>query len=1063
MRLIHSIPRRRIRGLTAIILLVGICFFLPLVSFAVTLVDTDIAADTTWTKAGSPYEVTFGIFVHEGVTLTIDPGVVVRFRQAEWLWVNGTIRAVGTAAEPIVFTGTGASPGWWQALAIEGTGPNILTGSVLDYVTIENGGSYGGGLYIFNAAPVVRHSIIKNNLYDGVYGGATASANIADTVFQHNQGNAVNFIDAGAPFTLVRLTATGNGFNGIRLGTHRLFGTHTWTNPGLPYRVEGWVEVAENGNLRVDPGVMVRFAQNTSFNVYGTIQAVGTPSQPITFTGTNPIPGWWQGMTVEGSGGVTNRGSNLEFVTIEYGGSTAANLYLNDAQVRLRHCILRYSTGDGLSSNWDAGTVIENGQITQNAGYGIRNYNTGLILAMNNWWGDPSGPAHDPCNANGQGSRVSSGVAFRPFLTSPTQVPGPVDPSDTALLTIQPLRWYAPADGVTRVWVKLGLHDGRGQPLPGRTVTLNSSLGQVTSGGITDFQGQTFAFLTSTTAGDALLTPGLSGETQCEIPRAATAKVTFTAAGDDPLLPGAQAPYLHEGIEVTPLPVTRGVPTRLKAALSNPNDFPILVDASFNFAQLGIGLAFGPVGQVQDWRIEAKASRTIDIPWTPIVSGNYCVQLQYAARQADGPLLGAWSASGSSMSNLSVQSGPLGSSSSTPGDPNADPADPKSQEKPGEKPTIEKAKKGIDTIRKGKTVVEGLTSPGKVPGMAIPNFLFGKILNFNFDTWSQASQALGGDPPRQDYTTIAMSPRIPFTPVQAGGDMTAGRAAAANALMEGAMDLTSKYRAARLSLERYSGAAEAQDLAWASQQAAALVYYKKESGKAMATVADRLTALIQQIQSEGIADITVSAAALSAYQDRLRTQGWTAEEKQAAYSVGLADEDLALILQEHLAADPSLMAGSVLASLNETAATLRELGTVLANPGNFPPSGEGLTQSAPNNLVRIFTARTPIQVGNPLGQTALVELRARPVNLPPDWMVSVSPSRATLAPGQTITAEVQLTPGMAVPQGLQTRVAVEGFVDTALIGGVVVDVLVPQALFFNGKLRLYLPLLLKVP
>jgi hypothetical protein len=1059
---VHSVSPFGMRPLLALVLMAGLSVFGAHKTMAGTIIDQHITTNTTWTKAGSPYEVTYGIYVREGATLTIQPGVEVRFRENEFLWVNGTIKALGTAAERIVFTGTSASPGWWQAIGIEGTGSEVLTGSVLDYVTLEYGGGYWGGLYLSQAAVIVKNCIFRYNNSNGIYSVSSAAADISDTSFLQNQGSAVNFVDARGNSVLARLTASGNGFNGIRLGDGYLGGTHTWENAGLPYRVDGWIVVEENSCLKVEPGVTVRFAQNASLWAYGTIQAIGTAAQPITFTGTSATPGWWQGVGVEGSGGSSNRGSIFDFTTIEYAGSYYGNLYLYDAQVIVRHSILRHSSTDGLYASHDVGTLVETSQIVQNAGYGIQNISEGPILAMNNWWGDPSGPTQAQCNSNGKGSRVSSGVAFRPFLTSPTRVPGPVDPSDTTLLTIAPLRWYAPADGITRVWVKVGLHDGHGLPLPGRIVTLNSSLGQVTSGGITDFQGQTFAYLTSSTPGDALLTPGLSGETLCEIPRAATAKVTFTTTADDPLLPGAQAPYMHEGIEVTPLPVTRGVLTHLKATLSNPNDFPILVDASFNFAQLGIGLAFGPVGQVQDVRIEAGAARTIDIPWTPIVSGNYCVQLQYTARQADSALRGpGWSASGSSMSNLSVQSGPLGSSSSTPGDPNALPSDPNSQEKPGEKPTIEKAKNSIGAIRGGRFVQRLVTKPADVSGFAIPNYLFSKILDFNFDTWAKASEALGGDPPRQDYTTIALAPKIPFTPVQAGGDMTAGRASAANALMEAAMEMTAKYRAAQLSLERYSGAAEAQNLAWASQQAAALVYYKKESGKAMLTVADRLAALVQQIQSEGITDMTVTSAVLQTYQDRLRTQGWTAEEKQAAYSVGLTDEDLAVFLQEHLAGDPNQMAGSVLASLSNLAATLRELGAVLMNPGNFPPSGGGLAQSTPNNLVRIFSARARIQVRNPLGNTAAVELRIRPVNLPPDWMVNVSPSKATLASGQTITAEVQFTPGMAAVQGLQPRAAVEAFADNTLIGGVVVDVLVPQAVYFDGQLRLYLPLILK--
>jgi hypothetical protein len=46
---------------------------------ASTTVGGIIDADTTWTKAGSPYEATSIVTVVSNVTLTIEPGVEVRF------------------------------------------------------------------------------------------------------------------------------------------------------------------------------------------------------------------------------------------------------------------------------------------------------------------------------------------------------------------------------------------------------------------------------------------------------------------------------------------------------------------------------------------------------------------------------------------------------------------------------------------------------------------------------------------------------------------------------------------------------------------------------------------------------------------------------------------------------------------------------------------------------------------------------------------------------------------------------------------------------------------------
>lgn len=62
-----------------------------------------IATNTTWNLAGSPYVVTEHALVDTGVTLTIEPGVEVRFTPGKYLRVDGTLVAEGTAANPISF------------------------------------------------------------------------------------------------------------------------------------------------------------------------------------------------------------------------------------------------------------------------------------------------------------------------------------------------------------------------------------------------------------------------------------------------------------------------------------------------------------------------------------------------------------------------------------------------------------------------------------------------------------------------------------------------------------------------------------------------------------------------------------------------------------------------------------------------------------------------------------------------------------------------------------------------------------------------------------------------
>jgi len=91
-----------------------------------------------------------------------------------------------------------------------------------------------------------------------------------------------------------------------RKGTN-LFGTLTeddlhWTKEGSPYRIKGDILVKENTTLVIDSGVTVRFTGSYGITVNGGIQAVGTDSEPITFTGKNGTSYvQWSGISVGGS------------------------------------------------------------------------------------------------------------------------------------------------------------------------------------------------------------------------------------------------------------------------------------------------------------------------------------------------------------------------------------------------------------------------------------------------------------------------------------------------------------------------------------------------------------------------------------------------------------------------------------------------------------------------------------------------------------------------------------------------------------------------------------------
>jgi PKD repeat protein len=166
-----------------------------------TYVSGIISSDTTWTVANSPYIVTGSILVEEGVTLTIEPDVVVKFNSEKGLQIDGELIAQGTEAEPIVFTSNQPStePGDWVNIVFTDSSVDAtydeegiyINGSIMQCCIVE----YGGGsdtptLKIVSSSLFIDHCNIKNNGYHGVYayGG---SLKISNSTITDNSGRGI--------------------------------------------------------------------------------------------------------------------------------------------------------------------------------------------------------------------------------------------------------------------------------------------------------------------------------------------------------------------------------------------------------------------------------------------------------------------------------------------------------------------------------------------------------------------------------------------------------------------------------------------------------------------------------------------------------------------------------------------------------------------------------------------------------------------------------------------------------------------------------------------------------
>ncbi len=109
-------------------------------------VSGQIDSDTIWTLADSPVIVTDHLTILDGVTLTIQPGVVVKLNFNVEIYIDGTLKAIGTESQHITFTANSENPGpgFWKQLYFSSatdsswdSSYNYLDGCVLIYCDIE--------------------------------------------------------------------------------------------------------------------------------------------------------------------------------------------------------------------------------------------------------------------------------------------------------------------------------------------------------------------------------------------------------------------------------------------------------------------------------------------------------------------------------------------------------------------------------------------------------------------------------------------------------------------------------------------------------------------------------------------------------------------------------------------------------------------------------------------------------------------------------------------------------------------------------------------------------------
>jgi hypothetical protein len=172
---------------------------------ASTNVSGFISVNTTWTTAGSPYIVIGNALLSHGYTLTIDPGVVVKFSDSTALQIDGELHAMGSESQHIIFTSNQTSPaaGDWAEIhfadtctdAVFDVSGNYLSGCIMEYCDVLYGGIlHKGEIHIEDASPYISHCRISNSFSHGIYSN-NCSYVFEQSVVKNNNNYGLYFLN----------------------------------------------------------------------------------------------------------------------------------------------------------------------------------------------------------------------------------------------------------------------------------------------------------------------------------------------------------------------------------------------------------------------------------------------------------------------------------------------------------------------------------------------------------------------------------------------------------------------------------------------------------------------------------------------------------------------------------------------------------------------------------------------------------------------------------------------------------------------------------------------------
>ena len=430
-------------------LLFGFFVFIFGATFTISFAQTDIngdviSTDTTWTKDAGPYVIYQSPIVDVGSTLTIESGTVIKFDYGQDLTVLGHLLVNGTSDEQVYFTSlyddfiggdTDLDEGLmepynndWTGIQISGGGTYSINNSFISYaetaifsdsssgnfesVNIEN---CQDGINIYESQLNINNINIEDLAGDLITAFSNSTIDISnsnikniggDGVFMYNNSN-LYFKNSN----LDNLTNSGSNsfvvFSNVLVDISNSTISNIYSNNAiLAYN---------NVSLNFSSSTLKNIFGNTAINIYDYSGVIST----LNILNSEISGGSGIGLKIYTGIDADIKNTKIRNFNVD-GIQTAgnSNIFIENSEIS--------GNGNGITS-WGTNLEIKNSIIENNVNYGITNNpavsGAPSIKAINNWWGDKTGPFNADTNASGTTNQVSWNVESEPWLRFDPRIP----------------------------------------------------------------------------------------------------------------------------------------------------------------------------------------------------------------------------------------------------------------------------------------------------------------------------------------------------------------------------------------------------------------------------------------------------------------------------------------------------------------------------------------------------------------------------------------------------------------------------------------------------------------